>query len=84
MSQGKKKGCLCLLLALAMCFPAVRRCIWAALFALLAASAAARPIRWLESKRFPRWLGVALVLGGNGSAGRRSAGLGRGQTLLCH
>ncbi|MCD7929362.1 MAG: AI-2E family transporter, partial [Clostridiales bacterium] len=64
MSQGKKKGCLCLLLTLAVCFPAVRRCVWAALFALLAASAAAKPVRWLEDKGFPRWLGVAVVLGG--------------------
>lgn len=64
MSQGKKKGCLCLLLALAVCFPAVRRCAWAALFALLAASAAAGPVHWLEERRLPRWLGVALVLGG--------------------
>ncbi|MCD8190455.1 MAG: AI-2E family transporter [Clostridiales bacterium] len=64
MSQGKKKGCLCLFLLLTVCFPAVRQCVWAALFALLAASAAARPVRWLESKGVPRWLGVALVLGG--------------------
>ncbi|MCD8146939.1 MAG: AI-2E family transporter [Clostridiales bacterium] len=64
MSQGKKKGCLCLFLALAVCFPAVRRCAWAALFALFAANAAAGPVRWLEDKGFPRWLGVAVVLGG--------------------
>ncbi|MCD8007831.1 MAG: AI-2E family transporter [Clostridiales bacterium] len=64
MSQGKKKGCLCLFLALAVCFPAVRRCVWAALFALFAASAAGTPGGWRAGKRLPRWLGVAVVLGG--------------------
>ncbi|MCD8353483.1 MAG: AI-2E family transporter [Clostridiales bacterium] len=81
MSQGKKKGCLCLFLALAVFVPAIRRCAWAALLALFAANAAAKPVHWLEEKGFPRWLGVALVLGG--ALALLAAALGWAAVRLC-
>lgn len=64
MSQSRKKLILCAIFVLITLIPPIRRCAGAGLLAILCAIAAARPVQWLERHRIPRWLGVALVLGG--------------------
>lgn len=64
MSQNRKKIYFCAAIVLFLLLPPFRRCILAALLALLLAAIMNYPVCWLSKYQLPRWLSVALVFTG--------------------